>query len=234
MIYLVQESIKDQIPLILENMHKKRREVFVDQLGWPLDVRDKQEIDQFDLPQSQYVLSLSKKFGVIGGYRLLPSTGPTMVRDVFEDHVFDKSLIPNSPTCWEITRLFFKKPKEKGDGIGLIRRGTLELFISMLEFGLSQGIKTFLVDVDVRLESLYNAAGWPVTRISKAREFNEKHYVIGLLNVSQDILDVVRRRSRLYQPVLMTHVHANQSGHHVKEDVLLNHLQIDSKIISSD
>jgi len=68
----------------LDEHHQIRHRIYVEELHWRgLTPRsDKREYDQFDLPETVYLLGLEEG-RVVAGLRLVPTTGPHLINDVF-------------------------------------------------------------------------------------------------------------------------------------------------------
>ena len=62
-------------------MHKKRYDVFYKDLGWDVPVKDGLESDQYDIDSAIYMVAPTPEYGVIGGMRFLPTSGPNMIKD---------------------------------------------------------------------------------------------------------------------------------------------------------
>ena len=67
----------------LFEMHRLRYRVFKERLGWDVEVSGDMEIDAFDASQPVYLLQKGDTERIQGCVRLLPTTGPTMLRDTF-------------------------------------------------------------------------------------------------------------------------------------------------------
>jgi acyl homoserine lactone synthase len=80
-----------------------RHRVFVEMLGWELQARDGLELDQFDRADTVYVAARSEHGGVVGIARLLPTTRPYLLRDVFPQLLHGQPL-PATPSVWELSR----------------------------------------------------------------------------------------------------------------------------------
>ena len=103
MIELVQAGQAGKTTFLFD-MHRLRARVFKEKMGWDVQVTpDNLEIDQFDLPDTVYLLALNKDSRVIGTWRLLPTTGPTMIRDVWPQYL-DSISMPTAPDVWEVSR----------------------------------------------------------------------------------------------------------------------------------
>ncbi len=58
---------------------------FHDRLGWQVKSLRSWEIDEFDALNPLYLISIGPNDGINGSLRLLPTTGPNMLADVFPD-----------------------------------------------------------------------------------------------------------------------------------------------------
>jgi acyl homoserine lactone synthase len=92
---------------LLTQMFRLRYEVFYRQLAWEVDGTGDLERDEFDDLDPVYVLAVRHRDNtVVGCLRLLPTTGPHMLRHVA---AFQPALqgrpSPCSSRVWEISRL---------------------------------------------------------------------------------------------------------------------------------
>ena len=103
MIRLIQGRDRRNFPREIDEMFRLRARVFRDRMGWDVVVKDGWEIDAFDDLDPLYLLSLDDREVVRGCARLLPTTGPNMLNDVFS------ALLPGgnpirSALMWESSR----------------------------------------------------------------------------------------------------------------------------------
>ena len=80
-----------------------RHQVFVERLGWQLPTRNGVELDQFDRPDTVYVIAQDDDRDIIGCTRLLPTTRPYLLADVFP-RLLNGLPPPRSPDVWELSR----------------------------------------------------------------------------------------------------------------------------------
>lgn len=80
-----------------------RYQVFVQRLGWQLPVVDAREADQFDRPDSLYVVAEGDDGAVCGCARLLPTDGPYLLADVFPQ-LLNGQAAPRDRGTWELSR----------------------------------------------------------------------------------------------------------------------------------
>lgn len=59
---------------VYSKLARYRHNVFVEQLGWGLQTQDGTELDQFDRPDTVYVVAQDDEGHIFGCARLLPTT----------------------------------------------------------------------------------------------------------------------------------------------------------------
>src|ERR1700685_3388477 len=127
---------------LLFDMHRLRKRVFRDRMGWNVSVTPGGlEVDDFDLPDTVYLLALDDDGRVIGNWRLLPASGPTMIRKVWPQFL-DSIEMPHSPAVWETSRFAVDSPRGNSEeGIAQVNRATQELFCGITELCILCGIQ---------------------------------------------------------------------------------------------
>src|SRR3981081_3765407 len=169
----------------LYQMHRIRKTVFKDRLGWDVTVSGELEVDEYDALGPSYLLSIDR-YGVLNGcVRLLPTTGPNMLRDIFPSFV-TKAAVPRGERVWEASR-FVVSGNSTAAEAGLSQR-TYELLIGVLKFGLSKGLSTIACVVDVRMERILRRAGWQLERLGPAHRIGNTIAMAGQLEVSAQTL----------------------------------------------
>ncbi len=87
-----------------EGMFRLRYETFRVRLGWDVETTDDGlEIDQFDGDNSNYILARSPQDDIDACWRLLPTLGPNMLRDVFPQ-LLNGQPAPAAADVWELSR----------------------------------------------------------------------------------------------------------------------------------
>lgn len=185
----------------LQAMHRLRYRVFRERLDWDVQVSGDLELDTFDTLDPHYLL-LRDCDGRIGGcVRLLPSTGPTMLRDTFPELLEGRSA-PEADDIWESSRFALDLPPTAPKGAGGIAVGTYELFAAMIEFGRSRKLNRIVTVTDLRLERILRRAGWPLDRICEPQMIGNTRALAGFLDVSEESLMAVRQNGGLSGPIL--------------------------------
>lgn len=80
-----------------------RHKVFIEMLGWELQTKQGIELDQFDRPDTVYVVSQDDDGTVNGCARLLPTDRPYLLGEVFPQ-LLNGQTPPSSPDIWELSR----------------------------------------------------------------------------------------------------------------------------------
>lgn len=189
----------------LADMHKMRCRVFKDRMNWDVQVSDELEIDQYDALHPTYLLLRDHDAGITGCVRLLPTTGPTMLRDTFP-MLLGNAAMPASEDVWESSRFALDVPEIAPKGARGLAVGTYELFAGMVEFGLAKRLKEIVTVTDTRMERLLRAAGWPLHRIGVPTQIGNTQAVAGYLEVSRQALQRTRTGGGFKGPVLWSPV----------------------------
>jgi N-acyl-L-homoserine lactone synthetase len=191
----------------LAEMHRLRYRVFKERLDWEVQTSGDMEIDEFDALHPAYLLQPAANGQLQGCVRLLPSTGPTMLRDRFPV-LLDGQPVPHDPAVWESSRFALDVPAMAAKGPVGLAKATHELFAGMIEFGLARNLRKIVTVTDIRMERILRRAGWALERIGSPRPIGTTQAVAGYLEVSLDSLARVSSLGDLKRPVLWAPVAA--------------------------
>lgn len=186
----------------LASMHRLRFKIFKKRLDWDVQVSGEMEIDEFDACQPVYLLQ-RESCEVQGCVRLLPTTGPTMLRDTFPA-LLDGQSAPKSDAIWESSRFGLDSSRSHTKGAAGIAKATYELFAGMIEFGLSRHLTDIVTVTDLRMERVLRHAGWPLRRLGQPRSIGKTVAIAGYLDVSVESIAWIRRNGGIDGPVIMT------------------------------
>jgi N-acyl-L-homoserine lactone synthetase len=141
MIWFVEGERVGEYPALIDAMHRSRADIFGSRLGWDVEVVDGRERDRFDDCNPLYVICTDDDGNYRGSLRLLPTTGPNMLRDVFPQLLADFagngtwSMI-ESTTIWECSRIC-------GLDSGTLNELLLGIAEVCLKFGLTKIVSVF-------------------------------------------------------------------------------------------
>jgi acyl homoserine lactone synthase len=159
------------------------------------------EVDEFDALHPSYLLQTTGDGKVQGCVRMLPSTGPTMIRETFPA-LLDGLPPPDCATIWECSRFAIDLNRAPTGAAGGIAKTTYELFAGMIEFGLSRRLTEIVAVTDARLERILRRVGWPLRVVGTPRKLGPTIAMAGYLEISAASLARVGGKAGLKGPVL--------------------------------
>jgi N-acyl-L-homoserine lactone synthetase len=181
----------------LMEMHRDRKQVFVDRLGWALPALGSWlEVDQFDDDFAVYLLAREEERHQ-GSVRLLPSTRPNMLATLFED--LCPGGVPKGEDVWEISRLV-TNPREC-TGASTLKVHRL-LALALVEFARLNAISRYNIVAEARRVPTLLAMGWDVHPLGLPTHYRGEDLQALQIRIEDDTLRRVRRRVRMFEPVL--------------------------------
>lgn len=191
MILAIEGVDRHAYPDLFDQMFRMRAAVFSDRLGWDVAVVGGREIDRFDAEHPLYLLCVDETTRVLKGtVRLLPTTGPNMLRDVFGVLVPDGPV--ESPLIWESSRFAINPALTEGgrDGNQFVNTITVELLCGLVEAAQLAGVEHIVSVFDARMARIFRAADCPYELIGVPTRIGRTMTYAGLFEVS----DTMRRR----------------------------------------
>lgn len=183
MIKLIYGHERAQFPQLIDSMHRLRKSVFHERLKWDVPVSGDWEIDDFDNEDPLYVLVVDAEGAVQGSLRLLPTTGPNMLRDVFSAITQDSGQVEN-PFVWESSRfcIRFSGDKDQREST-TISKATVELIAGMGEVGLLAGLDHVVTVYDAFLRRIIRQTGCSETLVGQPVRFGRVQTYAGLFDI---------------------------------------------------
>lgn len=164
---------------VLRAMYAARKRVFVDLLGWDVPVLAGQyEIDQFDDPNAQYLILTDLERRHMGSARLLPTTRPHILEDLFA-HLCDDAP-PTGPGIFEITR-FCLDPAPRAVERRQVRN---QLVTALVEHALANGVHAYTGVADAGWMAQILKFGWRCRQLGATVERDGQH--LGALRIEVD------------------------------------------------
>jgi acyl homoserine lactone synthase len=188
MIVVIEQYNAHEYPHLIDQMFRLRARVFHDRLKWDVQVADGKERDKYDDEGPVYIIHADDDAQrVKGSLRLLPTTGPTVLADVFADTLPD-AIGLSAPTIWECTRFCVE---ESGHREELIVSGIL--IAALGEVAIKAGIEAILGNFDATMLRLYRRIGCEVEVLGATERYGRPVY-LGLFPISEEILRKVKGR----------------------------------------
>lgn len=194
----------ERFPDDADKMFRLRAKQFRDRLKWNVQVSDGWEIDEYDKMNPLYLVSKEENSGaVVGCLRYLPTTGPTMMKGVF-DQYFDRPFDIESPLVWECTR-FAIEPTISSSRLTPTRlcRTTFELMQGGCEVALQAGVSQVVGIFDQHMIRIYRRTGFSPEVIASSNRLETGTIYIGIWDISEKALAALRERSGLTGSVLL-------------------------------
>lgn len=158
MIKIIPGAMRSRYPQLIDEMYKLRRSVFHERLKWQVAVINRWEIDGYDALDPLYVLSLDANDRVVGGLRLLPTTGFNMLNDTFPELLPDGVRI-ESPLIWESSRFTVQMTGDRRVDSLVMGRATAELALAMNEIGKTAGLTHIVTVYDRGMHRMLQRSG---------------------------------------------------------------------------
>jgi acyl homoserine lactone synthase len=193
MIYVIDSLNANAYPFLLDGMFRLRKRVFSDRLGWDVKVTDGREIDLFDGLDPAHIISVNDKGDVVGCMRLLQTTGPHMLADVFSS-ILDGQPPLRSSTVWEATRFCVDTQRlSRGRGRNTISYVTAEVMIGAFEFAMAAGVKDAVAVIDPVMNRVLQRSGnAPYGYLGSAKPMGKVVALAALMDCSQDRVASIR------------------------------------------
>ncbi len=175
---------------IFVQMYRLRAKQFSVRRGWRVEVQDGLERDHFDDLNPLYICVLGQDQRLLASLRLLPTTGPHMLSDVFPEVMGDSGIVRH-PLVWESSRFCVDTDAARdfgADGINIITRQVLAgLFQTMHEAGIRNVISVY----DVFVERILRRAGCSFDRLGPVVKYDDLRTVGGLFEVSESVVSAL-------------------------------------------
>jgi acyl homoserine lactone synthase len=187
---------------LLTKMFELRRRVF-DNRDNDAPAADNLEFDVYDLLNPTYLLAMSEEECLVGCVRLLPTTGPTMLRDNFAARL-ETNQIPSGPTILESSRFCVATKCASDLDCNGLSSAAYVLFAAIIETMWNLSAQSIVMVTDTRPENGLNRAGWPMRRLASPQLSGGTMVVPGLLHGSSEALDCMYRHANMRCPVLLS------------------------------
>ncbi|MEQ1488961.1 MAG: acyl-homoserine-lactone synthase [Terricaulis sp.] len=197
MIHIITAENRRDYHHALMEMHRQRKEVFIDQMKWRLEESAGIEIDAYDCPEAIYLIeAAAPRAPVTGSARLLQTDRPHLLGDHF--HFLCDAEPPAGPEVWEATR-FCPAPDT---GQGQPRHDMLARMIAgIMETALIFGIERVTFVANAALTPLAAKAGWDAQPLGAARRVGRDRLTAFVAAIDQRGLRRVRQRNDITTPV---------------------------------
>ncbi|TWI53698.1 N-acyl-L-homoserine lactone synthetase [Pseudomonas duriflava] len=163
-------------PAMAQALSVYRYRIFVDKMGWPLDCPKDHEQDNFDRPDTLYVVAHDEHKQICGCARLLPTHKPYLLGEIFP-HLMGGAPLPHSPDVWELSRFAISPPPNERLTAAQAWSNSIMLITKVVETARNQGACRLIAFSAVGNERLLKRAGVNVHRVSVPQLIDDKPVV---------------------------------------------------------
>ncbi|WP_170329224.1 acyl-homoserine-lactone synthase [Ruegeria arenilitoris] len=208
-----QHKFKD----VLDEMFKLRARVFGDRLGWEVNIVDGRERDMFDDLNPAHVVSINDEGDVVGCMRLLQTTGPHMLADVFHS-ILDGEPPLRSSQVWEATRFCVDTKKlGRGRGKNSVSYVTSEVMIGSFEYAKTAGVLDSIAVIDPVMNRVLQRSGnAPYDYLGNAKPMGKVVAMAAMMDCSDERITGIRDYAGIEHDVFLTEEQALELFAHSK------------------
>lgn len=192
MIEVIQTGQFGKTNSIIE-MHKVRKFIFKDRMGWDVDINEGGlEIDDYDLPETVYILARDDRNRVSGVWRMLPSASPSMIRNIWPEFLnsFD---MPVHESAWEVSRFgVYTDTSSTRENIKTSNRITAELILGLLTVCQLTGISDIYTMYNLQIAKSVGKIGFFAEATSNEICIEGKASVAGRIRTDTEALNRVK------------------------------------------
>lgn len=200
--FMVQGDSQEENKELLDKMFRLRKRVFFDQLAWHVEVDGDLEVDRYDALNPVYLLWASEdRSKLYASIRLMPTTGPTLLYDVFRSSFPDEAGL-SAPGIWEGTRACVDAEALQEDFPGLdAARAFSMLVLASSECAFAHGIHTIVSNYEPQVLRIYRRAGAEFSEHGRAQGFGRAPVCCGTLAISADSIAKMRATLGVSSPM---------------------------------
>ncbi|CUH47876.1 acyl-homoserine-lactone synthase [Ruegeria atlantica] len=205
MIIVIDGINQNKFKHVLDEMYKLRARVFGDRLGWDVNIVDGRERDHFDDLHPAHVVSIDGEGDVVGCMRLLQTTGPHMLSDVFHS-ILDGEPPIRSTQVWEATRFCVDTKKlGRGRGENSVSYVTSEIMIGSFEYAKMAGVLDSIAVIDPVMNRVLQRSGnAPYDYLGTAKPMGKVVAMAALMDCSDERISGVRDYAGIEHDVFLT------------------------------
>ncbi len=187
---------------LLDQSFRLRKRVFADRLGWDVSVSGNRERDPYDELHPAYLMWCDEDHRQLyGSVRLMPTTGPTLLYDVFRK-TFPDACDLVAPGIWEGTRMCVDEDAIARDFPEMrLDRAFCLLLLALCETALAHGIHTMISNYEPHMRRVYQKAGAELDELGRSDGYGRFPVCCGAFEVSQRVLNAMRAKLNVGAPL---------------------------------
>ena len=195
MIVVLEHYNAHKYPHLIDEMFRLRARVFHDRLNWHVKVTDGRERDRYDDEQPVYIIYCDHQAHEVKGcLRLLPTTGPTLLADIFSD-TLPEAVNLSAPAIWECSRFCLDDKLLEGGRYDETLFASAAMLEAVGDVALRAGIEAIIGNFDESMLRLYRRIGCEVEILGSTLRYGDPVY-LGMHPISEPIVRRIKARLR--------------------------------------
>ncbi|HYD94467.1 MAG TPA: acyl-homoserine-lactone synthase [Noviherbaspirillum sp.] len=182
-------TAKEFSPSLENALAAYRHKIFIERLGWPLPVENGQERDQFDHPDTLYVMTRDENGAICGCARLLPTTAPYLLSEIFPN-LLAGAPVPRSSEVWELSR--FAAASVAAQSSVEAAANTRALLAAAVQTAMEHGAKRLITVSPLGIERLLQRMGVHAHRAGPPMLADGKPIFACWIEIDEQTLDALR------------------------------------------
>lgn len=178
----------------LVDMHRVRTKIFRDRMGWDVDVNEMElEVDDYDLPETVYILHLDQDQRVSGTWRFLTTDQPSMIRNIWP-HYTQSLPVPSSPWMCETSRFgVHSETENRTERQKQVNLATAEMLVALIDTCILCGITDMYTLYNVKIKRLLERIGFKPSAVSDVIDLEGEPTVTARFEMSRDLSMAIRQ-----------------------------------------
>lgn len=199
MIHVVTQKNRELYEDALQDMYRMRYRAAVEEMGWRIEVDENgRDIDEFDYPDTVYMLHFNDDGSVGACGRLNPTNRPHLMSEVFPNMCEDG--VPIGDNIYEYSRYLIER---KGKTQQEFMKSWMLITQAVNEYCIQENIKSVSWLARKRLYGLSTYL-WKTRPLGlpKYYEDDQRDYIAAISSMDKDGLGRVQKYSKTFEPVL--------------------------------
>lgn len=208
----------------LVDMHRVRTKIFRDRMGWDVDVNAMElEVDDYDIPETIYILHFDTLGQVTGTWRFLFTDQPSMIRTIWP-HYCESLPVPFSDCMIETSRFgVHSETQNSADRQRQVNFATAEMIVALIETCILCGITDMYTLYNVKIKRLLERIGFKPYEVSDIIDLEGEPTVTARFKMDDALLHAVTSITGIscaitpddLPPLLLDkHIHLTKPGRH--------------------
>lgn len=179
------------------DLHRARKRVFIDELGWDLALRDGGEFDEYDDDRAMCGVGFDADGRVAMNGRFRPTEdGKSMLVDHFSHALWSDVGRINGADTWEISRSFSLEPGNRRHNL----RRQAACMMTPLEVAHAGGAERLVGFADLSIFPFVATMGWRIAFLGDPISYGQGNGAAFMVEVSADAIAEMRASWRLPDP----------------------------------